>query len=97
MIFNPAHVGSDFDAFLQEEGMLEEATVIAIKRVLAWQITKAMAAKKINKTSMAQRMHTSRSSLNRLLDEQDGSLTLSTLVSAAEVLGKKVKIELLPA
>ena len=97
MIFNPAHVGSDFDAFLQEEGMLEEATVIAIKRVLAWQITKAMAAKKINKSSMAQRMHTSRSSLNRLLDEQDGSLTLSTLVSAAEVLGKKVKIELLPA
>ena len=97
MIFNPAHVGSDFDAFLQEEGMLEEATVIAIKRVLAWQITKAMAAKKINKTSMAQRMHTSRSSLNRLLDEQDGCLTLSTFVSAAEVLGKKVKIELLPA
>ena len=97
MIFNPALVGSDFDAFLQEEGMLEEATVIAVKRVLAWQITKAMAAKKINKTSMAQRMHTSRSSLNRLLDEQDGSLTLSTLVSAAEVLGKKVKIELLPA
>lgn len=97
MIFNPAHVGSDFDAFLQEEGMLEEATVIAIKRVLAWQITKAMAAKKINKSSMAQRMHTSRSSLNRLLDEQDGSLTLSTLVCAAQVLGKKVKIELLPA
>ena len=31
MIFSPAHVGSDFDAFLQEEGMLEEATVIAIK------------------------------------------------------------------
>ena len=97
MIFNPAHVGSDFDAFLQEEGMLEEATVIAIKRVLAWQITKAMAAKKINKTSMAQRTHTSRSYLNRLLEEQDGSLTLSTLVSAAQVLGKKVKIELLPA
>ena len=97
MIFNPAHVSSDFDAFLQEEGVLEEATVIAIKRVLAWQITKAMAAKKINKTSMVQRMHTSRSSLNRLLEEQDGSLTLSTLVSAAQVLGKKVKIELLPA
>jgi hypothetical protein len=42
-------------------------------------------------------MRTSRASLNRLLDENDASLTLTTLTSAAAALGKKIKIELVPA
>lgn len=51
--FNNEHVGSNFDDFLQEEGLLEEATAIAIKRVLAWQIAEAMKAQKLTKTAMA--------------------------------------------
>jgi hypothetical protein len=93
---NPHH-GSDFDDFLAEEAMLEEATAVAVKRVIAWQIEQEMKAQNITKTAMAKRMHTSRSALNRLLDETDTSLTLTTLTSAAQVLGKKISVELVPA
>lgn len=90
---NPC-VGSDFDSFLKEEGILEEVSAVAVKRVLAWQLEQAMKAQHLTKTAMAARMHTSRSSLNRLLDEEDTSLTLTTLASAAQALGKRVRIEL---
>lgn len=88
------HIGSSLDAFLEEEAMLEEITALAVKRVLAWQIEREMEAQKLTKTALAKRMHTSRSALNRLLDESDTSLTLTTLASAATALGKTVKIEL---
>ena len=91
------HIGSDFEDFLAEEGMLDDATAVAIKRVIAWQIQNEMKVQHINKTNMAKRMQTSRSSLDRLLDEHDTSLTLTTLASAAQALGKKVKIELVEA
>jgi hypothetical protein len=32
------NIGSNFDDFLQEEGILDEANAVAIKRVIAWQI-----------------------------------------------------------
>lgn len=91
------HVGSDVEDFLAEEGLLDDATAIAIKRVIAWQIQHEMKTQHITKTTMAKRMQTSRSSLDRLLDEHDTSLTLSTLASAAQALGKHVKIELVEA
>lgn len=88
------HIGSRFDDFLQEEGMLDATTAVALKRVIAWQISQAMKAQQLTKTELARRMHTSRASLNRLLDEEDASLTLTTLASAAAALGKKVTLEL---
>ena len=88
------HLGSDFDDFLADEGLLEESTAIAIKRVLAWQISEAMKDQQITKTVMARKMHTSRASLNRLLDDSDPSLTITTLANAAAALGKKVTISL---
>lgn len=93
---NP-HIGTDFDDFLAEEGFLEEATAVAVKRVIAWQIEQEMAAQKITKTAMAKKMHTSRAALNRLLDATDTSLTLTTLASAAAALGRRIKLELAPA
>lgn len=90
---NP-HIGSNFDDFLDEEAILEGVAAVAAKRIIAWQIAEGMSALKLSKTDMAKKMHTSRAALNRLLDEEDTSLTLTTLVSAATVLGKKVKIEL---
>lgn len=90
------NIGSSFDDFLIEEGALEDATAVAVKRVIAWQIAQAMKKQKMSKTSLAEKMHTSRASLNRLLDENDASLTLTTLASAAAALGKKIKIELVP-
>ncbi len=88
------NIGSNFDDFLKEEAMLEEVTAVALKRVIAWQISEAMKAQQLTKTELAKRMHTSRAALNRLLDENDPSLTLTTLASAAVALGKKVKIAL---
>jgi len=88
------HIGSDFDDFLDEEGVLEEATAVAVKRVVAWQIEKEMKEQNLTKTALAAKMHTSRAALNRLLDETDTSLTLMTLSSAAKALGKSLRIEL---
>lgn len=88
------HVGSRFDDFLAEEAMLEEATAVAIKRVIAWQIAHEMEAQKLTKTALAKKMRTSRAALNRLLDENDASLTLTTLASAATALGKKIDLRL---
>ena len=91
------HIGSSFDDFLKEEALLEEATAVAVKRLIAWQIEQEMAVQKLTKTMMAKKMHTSRAALNRLLDETDTSLTLTTLAGAAAALGKKLKVELIPA
>jgi antitoxin HicB len=88
------HIGSSFDDFLAEEAMLEESTAVAIKRVIAWQIAEEMQAQHLTKTALAKKMHTSRAALNRLLDENDASLTLTTLASAAAALGKKIDLRL---
>lgn len=88
------HIGSNFDDFLAEEALLEDATATAMKRVIAWQIEQEMKAQKLSKTAMATKMHTSRAALNRLLDATDTSLTLTTLASAAAALGRRVRVEL---
>ena len=88
-------IGSNFDDFLKEEGIYEVATASAMKKVLALQIEEGMKAQQLTKTAMAKRMHTSRAALNRLLDDTDTSLTLTTLASAAAALGKGVRIELM--
>ena len=89
--------GSSFDDFLKEESMLDDLTAVALKRVISWQIAQEMKAQQLTKTELAKRMHTSRAALNRLLDENDSSLTLTTLISAAAALGKKVNLQLAPA
>ncbi|OOG41637.1 Fis family transcriptional regulator [Rhodanobacter sp. C05] len=88
------HIGGDFDDFLALNGILEESTAIAMKRVIAWQIQQEMKAQKISKSKIAVLMGISRSRLDSLLDESDVSPTLKTLASAAIALGKKLHIEL---
>lgn len=88
------NIGSDFDDFLEDEGMLEEATAMAVKRVIAFQLAEKMAEESISKTEMAKRMETSRSALERLLDPENPSVTLQTLQSAAQALGGRLNIEL---
>jgi predicted XRE-type DNA-binding protein len=88
------HIGSSFDEFLKEEGIYEETTDIAIKRVIAFQIEQEMKAQKITKTKMAEMMKTSRAVVNRLLNPSHGSLTLNTLETATSVLGKKLSISI---
>ena len=87
-------IGSNFDDFLKEEGIYEQSTAAAMKRVLALQIEEGMREQQLTKTAVAKRMHTSRAALNRLLDDRDTSFTLTTLASAAAALGRGVRIEL---
>lgn len=88
------HIGTNLDDLLADDALLADATASAVKRVISWQIAREMRAQNLSKTALAARMHTSRASLNRLLDETDTSLTLSTLARAAKALGKRVTFEL---
>jgi phage-related protein/predicted XRE-type DNA-binding protein len=89
-----ASVGTSFDDFLKQEGTYEATQAVAIKRVLAWQIEKAMKKQHLTKAEMARRMETSRSQLDRLLDPDSDSVTLETLTRAARAIGRQVKLEL---
>ena len=89
-----ARIGSDFEDFLREEGRLEEATAVAVKRVLAWEIQRAMDSAGVSQAEMARRMRTSRAVVRRLLDDSDPSVTLATISRAALALGKQVKFKL---
>lgn len=88
------HIGSSFDSFLEEEGTLEACTVVAVKRVLAWQLSQAMEQKNMTKTELASKMETSRACVNRLLDPSNPSVNLQTMTRAAHALGKTIEVQL---
>ncbi len=87
-------LGSSFDDFLEEEGLLPAVDALAAKRVIAYQLAESMKEKQISKTDMAKRMGTSRSSLNRLLDPLNTSVSLATIDRAVVALGKRLSIEI---
>jgi antitoxin HicB len=91
------NIGSSLDDFLEEEGILEEATARAQKRVLAWQLDQAMKQRGLTKTEMARRMRTSRAQLDRLLDPAHTTVKLETIERAAAILGKTLRIDLVDA
>ena len=91
---NNPYIGSSLDDLLEEDGILEEINLIAAKRIIAWQIEQGMEEKKLTKKAMAKEMNTSRSSLDRLLDPNNPSVTLDTIDRAARVVGKRVRVEL---
>lgn len=88
------HIGQDFDEFLRDEGILDDAEAVAAKRVIAFQIAQAMEREDISQSELARRMKTSRSSVNRLLDPNNPSVTLATLERAASAVGKRLKVQL---
>lgn len=90
---NP-HRGSTLDNFLNEEGINEQATAIAVKRVIAWQLQQTMKERHISKTDMAARMKTSRRQLDRVLNPDDYNVTLETLQKAAGAVGRSLRLEL---
>jgi len=90
---NP-YIGSSVDDLLEEEGTRAEIESIALKRALAWQVQQAMEQKKLTKTAMAKAMKTSRTSLERLLDPDNSSVTLDTIERAAAAIGKRIRLEL---
>lgn len=88
-----SRIGSGFDDFLQEEGLLEESSAVALKRVIAWQLANAMKAQGVSKSAMATRMRTSRSQLDRVLGGEGSGMTLETLSRALDALGLRVTLE----
>ena len=88
------HIGQSFEDFLQEEGLYEEVQLNALKKTLAHQIKTMMNEQGIRKTDMATRMRTSRSSLERLLNEESYNVTIATISKAASVLGKRIEMSL---
>jgi DNA-binding phage protein len=87
-------IGSSFDDFLKDEGMYEEVTARAIKRVIARQLDAVMRDQGLTKAALAKRMHTSRAQLDRLLDPENDSVTLGTLARAAQAVGRQLHMEL---
>jgi antitoxin HicB len=90
---NP-HIGSSLDDFLAEEGVLEAFQAQAIKEVIAWQLAQAMKKKRISKKRLAELMKTSRTQVDRVLNPNDGNVTIETLQRAASIVGRKVRLEL---
>ena len=88
------YIGSNFNDFLVEEGILAETESVAVKRVIAFQIEQMMTEQKLSKTEMSRRMNTSRAALDRLLDPANRAVTLQTLDHAARALGKRLQISL---
>lgn len=87
-------IGSSFDDFLKEDGIYEEVTARAIKRVIARQLGALMQNQGLTKASLARRMKTSRAQLDRLLDPDNESVTLGTLTRAAQAVGRNLRMEL---
>jgi predicted XRE-type DNA-binding protein len=87
-------LGESFESFLLEEGTRDETYEVALKRVIAWQLEEARKTAALSKTEMAEAMGTSRSQLDRVLDPENVSVSIQTLVRAAAATGKRLKIEL---
>jgi len=88
------HTGSGFDDFLQEEGILEECTAVAVKRVVAMEMAGAMKEVHISKSALAVKMHSSRSQLDRILDPDETGTSIDALTRAALAMGKRLEIRL---
>ncbi len=91
------HRGSDLRDLLREDGVLEEVESKAIKRAIALKLGQLAKDQSLTKSEMAARMKTSRAAVDRLLDASNPSVTLTTLEKAARALGRRLKIELVPA
>jgi len=89
---NP-YTGSNFDDFLAEEGILEDVSARALKRLLALQLEEILAESRMTKTTLADVLHTSRSQVDRLLDPDNTGVTLESLTKLAHALGKQLRIE----
>ena len=93
---NPA-LGSDFDDFLSEEGILNQVQAEAAKRVIAWQVKQLMEVQHISKAQLARDLETSRGAIDRILDPENTSMTLKSLGAIADRFGVRLVINLVDA
>ena len=91
---NGRHIGSNFDDFLAQENLLAECEANALQRVVTWQIAQEMKRCRISRNTLAGRMKTPRTAIDRLFADNDSAVTLQLLERAALALGRKLKVEL---
>lgn len=94
---NNPNLGSNFDAFLDEEGIREEVDVMAARKVIAISLCEKMARQNITKSEFARRMGTSRAVVDRILDPNNPSLTFKNAARASKALHMKIKVEMVDA
>jgi hypothetical protein len=94
---NNQHIGSNFDDFLREEGIYEEVEAAALKKVIAVALARQMKRRRISVAKLAEALGTSRAAVSRVLDEENTSITLTTLSRTARALGCKVRLEIVAA
>jgi len=88
-----SYSGSNFDDFLEGDGILEDVSARAQKRLLALQMADIMKEAHLTKTDVAAKMNTSRSQLDRLLDPENSSVTLDSLFRLAQSVGRQLRVE----
>jgi antitoxin HicB len=91
---NEQYLGSDFDDFLAEENLLEHCQAVAIKRVIAFQLMQFIEDNKLSKSEVARQLQTSRTALERLLNPNNTSITLESIVKVARLTQKRLSISL---
>ena len=62
--------------------------------MLAWQLKEEMQRLGISKVEMAERMGTSRSQLDRLLESANAGVSIDTVFRAAKALNRELQIQL---
>ena len=88
------HIGSNFDEFLAQDGLLAECEAGALKRVVTWQLAQEMKRRRVSRATLAVRMKSPRTTIDRLFSDNDSTVTLQLLERAALALGRKLKVEL---
>ncbi|MES0869513.1 MULTISPECIES: helix-turn-helix domain-containing protein [Pseudovibrio] len=92
---NQNNIGSSFDSFLNDQGILKVCEERAEIEILVDQIKAAMEERNINITQMAELMGTSRAQVNRLLDATaESNINLQTLRKAANAVGRRLSLTL---
>ena len=79
-------IGSSFDSFLRDEGLLADVVAAAAKRNLVDQINRLRAKKRLNKAALAERAGISRIQLDRTLDPDNTSASLRSIARVAAAL-----------
>ena len=87
-------IGSTFDSFLRDEGLLADVVAAAAKQDLVDQINRLRAKKRLNKAALAERAGISRMQLDRTLDPDNTSASLKSIARVAAALSVGVYFRL---
>ena len=84
--------GDSFDDFLAEEGILEEVTERALKRLLALEIENMVSTASVSRTSSVEAMNTDLVQLNHYLFDLDNTVITSELLDSFTLEATEMKI-----